>query len=146
MSFKLSFIFLTSLFLLSACGSSKIKDRREQRDRMMANSKVYCDFVNGEQYPDMDITLNLEMAKKCDTDRPFSLTQYTSRNETTGILYCCATGRGSSSMERMSMNGNPSGGRRAEKAEIRKETPNSTSSTAAPNSTAPATNESSETP
>lgn len=91
MSFKNGFLILLSLFVLSACGSSKIKERREQRDRIAQTSKVYCEFINGEQFPDIDVALNLEMGKKCDLDRPFSLSQYNTRSDTTGVLYCCST-------------------------------------------------------
>jgi hypothetical protein len=91
MSFKPTLVLLLSLFFLSACGTSKIKERREQRDKMAQSSKVYCEFINGEQFPDIDVALNIEMAKRCDLEKPFSLSQYNTRSDSTGVVYCCST-------------------------------------------------------
>ncbi|MEZ0393388.1 MAG: hypothetical protein ACAH59_14305 [Pseudobdellovibrionaceae bacterium] len=83
-------IVLSSLMILSACASNKIKERKDQRDKAAQASKFYCDFVNGEIYPDLDIALNLEMAKRCDPEKPFSLTQYKTPTENNGVIYCCS--------------------------------------------------------
>ncbi len=89
MSFKNVFLFFCISILMAACGS-KIKERKEQRDKMAATSKVYCEFINGEQFPDIDVAVNIEMAKKCDIEKPFSVTQYNTRSDSTGVLYCCS--------------------------------------------------------
>lgn len=78
------------MIVWTGCSSSKIKERKEQRDRIVQTSKMYCEFINGEQYPDMDVALNLEMAKKCDSEKPFSLTNYKTPTENPGILFCCS--------------------------------------------------------
>lgn len=94
MSLKSLALLGASLFVLSACSSSKIKERKEQRDKVAVSSKMYCEFINGENYPDIDVAVNLEMAKRCDFDKPFSMTQYNSRSDSTGIMYCCSVAPG----------------------------------------------------
>jgi hypothetical protein len=79
-----------SVLLLSACSSSKIKERKEQRDRVAQSSKMYCEFINGDIFPDIDVAVNLEMAKRCDADKPYSISQYNTRSDSTGIMYCCS--------------------------------------------------------
>ncbi len=86
-------IFTTGLLflgLLSGCASSKMKERKEQREKVAQSSRLYCEFINGEMYPDIDVALNLEMAKRCDSEKPFSLTNYKTPAENPGILYCCS--------------------------------------------------------
>ncbi len=90
MSFKVLAALGLSMFFVSACSSSKIKERKEQRDRTIQSSKMYCEFINGDNFPDIDVAVNLEMAKRCDSDKPFSLTQYNTRADGTGIMYCCS--------------------------------------------------------
>jgi len=90
MSFRTLAAFGLSLVFLSACSSSKLKERKEQRDRVTQSAKLYCEFVNGDIFPDIDVAVNLEMAKRCDMDKPFSMTQYNTRSESTGIMYCCS--------------------------------------------------------
>ncbi len=75
---------------LGGCASSQMKARKEQRDKASQSSKLYCDFVNGELYPDVEVMLNLEMSKRCDSEKSFSLTNYKTSNENMGIIYCCA--------------------------------------------------------
>lgn len=89
MSFKSVILAVSAVALLSACASNKIKERKEQRDKVAQTSKMYCEFINGEIYPDIDVALNLEMAKRCDPEKPFSLTQYKTPSESSGIIYCC---------------------------------------------------------
>ena len=91
MSFKNIVLSLISLVVFAGCSSSKIKERKEQRDKVAQNSKLYCEFINGEMFPDIDVALNLEMAKRCDSEKPFSLTNYKTPTENPGILYCCST-------------------------------------------------------
>ena len=81
-----------SLSFLSACTSSAVKGRRDQRERLVKEGgKMYCEFMNGEAYPDIDIAINLEMAKKCNPEKPMSVTNYKSPTETVGLLYCCVS-------------------------------------------------------
>lgn len=97
MSFKLLVLSFAALsFVVSGCASSAMKQRKEQRDKVAQNSRLYCEFINGEIYNDIDVALNLEMAKRCDPDKPYTLTQYKTPSENQGILYCCTMGAGKS--------------------------------------------------
>ncbi len=79
-----------SALLFVGCASSQQKQRREQRDKLVQSAKLYCEFLNGEQYPDIDVALNLQMAQKCDSDKSFSITSYKTPSEIPGVLFCCA--------------------------------------------------------
>lgn len=86
----LLFLLLVIPFVLVACGSSAVKQRKEQRDKIIQSSKMFCEFVNGEVYSgDVDVALNIEMAKKCDNEKPFTVTQYKTPSESQGLIYCC---------------------------------------------------------
>ena len=78
-----------SALFLSGCASGR-KQKFEQREKLAASSGIYCDFVNGDKNKEIELELNVLMAKKCDSDRPFSITNYKSPAEVTGVLYCCA--------------------------------------------------------
>ena len=82
-------IVMPLLFLVS-CSSAQIKARKEQRDKIAQSSKIYCQFLNGEVYPDIDIALNLEMAKRCDPDKSMTVTNYRSPSESVGLVFCCS--------------------------------------------------------
>lgn len=75
---------------MAGCASSQMKARKDQRDKVSQSSKLYCDFVNGDVYPDVEVQLNLEMAKHCDSEKSFTATGYRTTNENMGIVYCCA--------------------------------------------------------
>jgi hypothetical protein len=77
------------LSFLVACTSSQIKARKAMRDQESQTSKLYCDFINGEQYPDIEVQVNLEMAKRCDPEKNMTMTGYRSPSEAIGIVYCC---------------------------------------------------------
>ncbi len=94
MSFRVIAALGLSMVFLSACSSSKLKERKEQRDRVAQSTKLYCEFVNGDINPDIDVALNLEMAKRCDADKPYSISQYNTRSDSTGIMYCCTVAPG----------------------------------------------------
>jgi hypothetical protein len=69
-----------------------VKGRRDQRERLVKEGgKPYCEFLNGEAFPDIDVALNLEMAKKCNPDKPMSVSNYKSPAEAIGVLYCCVS-------------------------------------------------------
>ncbi len=78
-------------FLLSGCGSSAIKEKRKERERLAKTSPMYCEFVNAEINPDIELEMNLQMAKKCDSDKPFSMTQFKTPSENQGIMFCCSS-------------------------------------------------------
>jgi hypothetical protein len=80
---------IVSVLFLSGCASGR-KQKLEQREKMAMNSGLYCDFVNGDKNPEVELELNLMMSKKCDSDRPFSITNYKTPAEVQGVLYCCA--------------------------------------------------------
>ncbi len=82
---------ITGVLVLSACASTQIKARKEQREKAVQSSHLYCEFINGEVYPDVDVALNLEMAKRCDPDGQMTLTGYRSPSEAIGLVYCCKT-------------------------------------------------------
>lgn len=82
---------LLAVFSLVGCGSSAVKQRKEQRDKLTQSSKLFCEFVNGDVYAnDVDVALNIEMSKRCDSDKPFSISQYKTPSENQGVLYCCS--------------------------------------------------------
>lgn len=89
MSFlKLAAVAALSCAYLVGCASG-YKARQEQREKAAAAAGLFCEFVNGEQHPDVDVELNLQMAKRCDASRPFSITNYKTSSEMNGIVYCC---------------------------------------------------------
>ena len=77
------------LFLfLAGCSSSQMKARKAERDKLSQSSRFYCEFINGEVFKDIDVAVNLEIAKKCDADKNFSITDYR-LGEDQGLMYCC---------------------------------------------------------
>jgi hypothetical protein len=85
-----SILLIASSFLLAACGSSAIRQRRELRDRAVQSAKMYCEFVNGDVYPnDVDVALNIAVARHCESGAAVSMTQYKTPSESNGIMFCC---------------------------------------------------------
>lgn len=84
-------IALSSAFLFSC--SSMYKERAEQRDKVAQSSGVFCDFVNGDDHGDAAVELNIQMAKKCDSNKHYSITNYKNASDIFGIVYCCATAK-----------------------------------------------------
>jgi hypothetical protein len=76
-----------SLFLVS-CGTSKA--RLAERDKISSASGMYCEFISGDIHNDIDIELNMQMGKRCDSSKPFSITNYKNSSENFGVVYCCA--------------------------------------------------------
>ena len=91
MGFKSTCQLAFALFFLSltAC-SSALKQRQAERDRVSQNSGLYCEFVNGDDHNDIDVEMNLQMAKKCDTSKHFSFTNYKNASDIFGVIYCCS--------------------------------------------------------
>jgi hypothetical protein len=82
--------FVIGAAVLTGCASSQIKARKEQREKIAQSSHLYCDFVNGEVFPDVDVELNLEIAKHCENNKNMTITNYRSPSDAIGIVYCCA--------------------------------------------------------
>ena len=78
-----------SLLILIAGCSSASKARRLEREKLVHSKGVYCDFVSEADYNDVDVELNLRLAKKCDASKPFSITSHKRVSENPGVLYCC---------------------------------------------------------
>lgn len=74
---------------LTGCASGTFKARQAEREKLVGSSGLYCEFVNGEQHPDIDVELNMQMAKRCDVAKPFTITNYKTSSEMNGIMYCC---------------------------------------------------------
>lgn len=62
----------------------------EARDKAAATSGYFCEFISGDVHNDIDIELNLQMAQRCDGNKPFSITNYKNSSENFGIIYCCS--------------------------------------------------------
>lgn len=83
-----------SILALSLVGcSNAAKMRAQEREKVSLSSGLYCDFVNGDEYADVEVQLNIEMAKRCDVGRDFTLTSYKNSSEIHGLVYCCALAR-----------------------------------------------------
>ena len=80
-------LLLPVLFL--GCGSAQ-KKRLDLRDKLAASSGMYCEFVSGDIHDDIDVELNLQMARKCDGSKPLTMTNYKNSSENIGIIYCCS--------------------------------------------------------
>ncbi len=74
--------------LISGCSGAQ-KTRRDERERLVQSKGVYCDFVSESDYTDVDIELNLRIAKKCDPSKPFNITSHKRVSDNPGVLYCC---------------------------------------------------------
>lgn len=87
---KKNILFLGAILMLAGCASSQMKQRKLEREKISQTAKIYCDFVNGEIFPDIEVALNLEMAKRCDSDKSLSITNYKTPSENVGVMYCCS--------------------------------------------------------
>jgi hypothetical protein len=81
---------IAATLILSGCGGARLKARQEQRDKLVTTTGLYCEWVNGEKHTDFDVELNLSMAKRCDSTRPFTIMPYKNISDQNGILYCCS--------------------------------------------------------
>ncbi|MEK2646593.1 hypothetical protein [Bdellovibrio sp. BCCA] len=90
MSQRLFILLTSSVLLLSGC-SSAFKARQEQREKLAASTGMYCEFVSGDLFPDLDVELNMQMARRCDSNKNFSITNYKNSSDQTGVIYCCST-------------------------------------------------------
>lgn len=83
-------VLAVSFLALAGCASSKFKERQLQREKATSTTGMYCEFINGEVHSDVDVELNLSMARRCDSQKTFSITNYRNSAKQNGILYCCA--------------------------------------------------------
>lgn len=81
---------MMGLLILTGCASSSYKARLDTREKQAASAGLYCEWVNGDKYSDIDVEINLQMAKRCDSNKPFTLTPYKNSSDVNGIMYCCA--------------------------------------------------------
>lgn len=86
----ISAIGIAGLLFLTGCASSTYRARQEQREKLASNAGLYCEWVNGDKHSDIDVELNMQMAKRCDSSKPFTLTPYKNSADQNGIMYCCA--------------------------------------------------------
>ncbi|MGZ3744522.1 MAG: hypothetical protein ACXWRE_01510 [Pseudobdellovibrionaceae bacterium] len=85
---------MMGFLFLSGCASSTYKARQEQREKIATSAGLYCEWINGDKHSDIDVELNLQMGKRCDSAKPFALTPYKNTSDQNGIMYCCATTNG----------------------------------------------------
>lgn len=80
---------LTSLLLISCASSYKV--RQEQRDKLATSTGMFCEFVSGDEFTDVDVEVSLRMGKRCEANRPFSLTNFKNASDNSGLVYCCTS-------------------------------------------------------
>ena len=103
---KLVYVFsMMGLLFLTGCASSAYKARLDNREKQANAAGLYCEWIDGGKHSDIDVEINLQMAKRCDSSKPFSLVPYKDASDSNGIMYCCAMAgesRGQSSKRRSS--------------------------------------------
>lgn len=82
---------LTSALLLSGCASGTFKARQEQREKLASSTGMFCEFISGDLFPDLDVELSMKMANRCDSGKSFSIANYRNSSDQPGIIYCCST-------------------------------------------------------
>lgn len=80
---------LTSMLLISCASSYKV--RQEQRDKLATTTGMFCEFVSGDEFTDVDVEVSMRMGKRCEANRPFSLTNYKNASDNSGLVYCCTS-------------------------------------------------------
>ena len=78
---------VVATLLMTGCGS--MQKRQEERNKVAQSSGLYCEFVNGDANNDVDVEVNIQMSKKCDITKQFSMTSYKNASDIFGIVYCC---------------------------------------------------------
>jgi len=86
-------IVLASTVLFSGC-STTYKARQEEKAKVAAATGHYCEFINGDAHNDVDVELTLQMTKKCDVSKPYTMTNYKNAADIFGIVYCCSYQKG----------------------------------------------------
>ncbi len=90
---NLIWMVLASTLVFAGC-SSAYKQRQEERNKIASTTGHYCEFVNGDAHNDVDVELTMQMSKKCDTNKPYTLTSYKNASDIFGVVYCCAYQKG----------------------------------------------------
>lgn len=88
--FRVVLLSAMSALMMTACASSKFKERQAQREKAASGAGLYCEFLSGDVFPDLDVELNLKMAQRCDARGTFSITNYKNVSDQNGVMYCCA--------------------------------------------------------
>lgn len=83
------FLLAGAAFFAAAGCSTAQRERSEQRDKVSVSSGYYCGFINGDEFHDVEVQLNLELAKRCDSNKSSTITNYKNSAELFGIVYCC---------------------------------------------------------
>ncbi len=89
----LNFFVFFSILSFIGC-STHYKKRQQQRDKVAATSGLFCEFVSGDEFTDVDVEVNLRMAKKCDLEKPLTMTNYRNSSDNFGLVYCCQVAKG----------------------------------------------------
>lgn len=84
-------LFSSVVLMLSGCASGTFKARQEQREKMADSSGMFCEFVSGDLFPDLDVELSMQMARRCDSSKNFSISNYKNSSGQSGVIYCCST-------------------------------------------------------
>ena len=66
------------------------KKKLELREKLAASSGMYCEFISGDVHSDIDVELNMQMARRCEPTKPLSITNYKNSSENYGVIYCCS--------------------------------------------------------
>lgn len=82
---------MSSAVVLSGCASGTFKARQEQREKLANSTGMFCEFISGDLFPDLDVELSMKMANRCDANKNFSVTNYKNSSDQPGVIYCCAT-------------------------------------------------------
>lgn len=69
--------------------STAYKQRQEEKNKVASSTGHYCEFVNGDARNDIDVELTLQMSKKCDLAKPYSITNYKNASDIFGVIFCC---------------------------------------------------------
>lgn len=83
------FFFILVFMQVLGCSSVSIKNRAQLRDKIVSETGFYCDFLSGEQYPDIHVALNIQVGQKCDVSKPLHYTHYRGPGEVPGLVFCC---------------------------------------------------------
>ena len=88
--FKVLLLGLVGVTFLVGCSGRRAREARlKERQEITRQTQMFCEFVSGEEYPDIDVKVNIEMGKKCEKEKPFSFSHYVTPSKITGVLYCC---------------------------------------------------------
>lgn len=103
---RLNVVLTLSLFAsvatLAGCSSARLKERKSERERVAAASGMYCEFISAEEHQDFEVELNLQMARKCDAEKAFTVTSFRTPSDNQGLVYCCTLRRLEEKPERSS--------------------------------------------